>query len=82
MTPESFRKERGLTQEQLGEELGGFGKTYISGLETGAVAWTVELALKMQLISGGIVRAADLVPQEKRELIEQFDRAPEGAGHP
>ncbi len=79
MTPENFRKERGLTQDQLGEQLGGLSKAYISGLESGRVPWPLELALKMQLISEGLVLADDLVTPERRELIQEIRRQPASA---
>ena len=72
MTLDSFREMEGWSLERLAEELGLKSKGYLSDLQSGRQPWPVELALRAQLVSKGRVRAIELVPEEKRELIEQL----------
>jgi transcriptional regulator with XRE-family HTH domain len=65
---ESFRRRRGWTQEQLAKELGYRSKGYISALENGREVFSLKLALKIERLSEGEVRAADLCA-EARELL-------------
>lgn len=73
MTPKSFRESRNWTLEQMGERVGIASKGYLSTLENG-VDWPLELALRMQLVSDGAVLARDLVPEDKRELLDQLTK--------
>lgn len=72
-TLESVRRARGLTQAQLGEAWG-LSKGYISRLENGEKPFTLELALKAEVWSGGALAAEELVSGEERELLADFRR--------
>ena len=73
-TSESYRRSKDWTQDDLAERLGIASKGYISRLENGEQDWPLELALRMQLLSEGEVLARDLVPEDKRELLDQLIR--------
>ena len=77
MDLESFRETRGWTLERVAEELGLASKAYLSDLQGGRQDWPLELALRMQLLSEGAVLARDLVPADKRALLDQLAAAPE-----
>jgi transcriptional regulator with XRE-family HTH domain len=57
---ESFRKSRGLTQQQLAEAVGLRSKGYISAIESGREACSLRLALKLERLSDGELKAGDL----------------------
>ncbi len=65
----TFRKQRGLTQDQLASELGFASKTYISQLETGAVPTPLRLALQIEVWSEGGLCALSLLTPEDAELL-------------
>jgi transcriptional regulator with XRE-family HTH domain len=71
----AYRKSRRLTQGACAEQLGLKSKSYVSGLETGAVKAPIDLALRIQGWSGGQVPARELVPPEKRHLLDALDAA-------
>lgn len=56
----TFRKDRGLTLEALGRELG-VSKGYLCQIENGA-ACSQSVALKLEKFSGGALDAARLSP--------------------
>ena len=60
MDLESYRRSRGLTQEQVAQALGLRSKGYISAIETGREKTSLRLALKIQRWSQGQVLAASL----------------------
>ncbi len=60
MDLESYRRSRGLTQEQVAQALGLRSKGYISAIETGREKTPLRLALKIQRWSQGKVLAASL----------------------
>lgn len=70
MDPVSFRRRERLSQARLAEALGlGIrSKGYISRLENGLQPWPLELALKLERFSNGLVKATDLCP-EAAELL-------------
>lgn len=70
MDLESFRKSRGLTQEQLASELGLVSKGYVSRIETGDVRAPIKLALQIERWSGGEVRAVELLSPEDAGLLQ------------
>lgn len=80
MDVESFRDKAGWTLDRLADELGLNSKGYLSDLRSGRQTWPVELALRMEVVSDGLVRAVDLVPSEKRPLLENFSFAPASPG--
>ncbi len=59
---ESFRKGRGWTQEKLANELGLRSKGYISAIESGKSPCSLRLALKLETLSDGELKAGDLRP--------------------
>lgn len=61
---EQFRKARGWTQEQLANALGLRSKGYISAIESGASPCSRAIALKLQALSAGELRATDLRPDD------------------
>jgi transcriptional regulator with XRE-family HTH domain len=73
-TLESVRRERGLTQEQLARELGLRSKGYISRLENGEKPFSLEIALRAEIWSGGLLSADELVDGEERELLAAYRR--------
>lgn len=74
MKLESFRKQRGLSQQQAAAELGLRSKGYFSRLESGKAPMPLRMALRIQEWSGGKVPAADLCP-ESAGLIRQLAAA-------
>jgi transcriptional regulator with XRE-family HTH domain len=60
MKLESFRKQRGLTQQQAAQELGLASKGYFSRLESGKDPMPLRLALRIERWSEGAVRAAEI----------------------
>ena len=70
----SFRLGRGLSQQQCAEELGLSSKSYVSGLESGAVTAPLRLALRVEQWSAGQVTADSLVTDEDRELLATHRR--------
>lgn len=65
----SFRKSRGLSQEQAANELGLGSKGYISSIESGTWRCPLKLALKIERWSDGAVPADGLVSDEDRALL-------------
>lgn len=59
---EEFRKRRGWTQQQLANALGLRSKGYISAIESGSAPCSHRLAQKLEKLSEGELRAADLRP--------------------
>ena len=74
MKLESFRKRRGLSQQQAASELGLRSKGYFSRLESGKDPMPLRMALKIQEWSAGEVTAAELCP-ESAGLIRQLAAA-------
>jgi transcriptional regulator with XRE-family HTH domain len=69
MDLESFRKSRGLTQQQLATAVGLRSKSYISRLETGAgPPASLRLALRIERFSDGLVSASSLCPDAEPDL--------------
>ncbi len=71
-----YRKSRRLTQAACARELGLSSKSYISEIETGSQPASIDVALRIQRWSGGHVLARELLPPEKRTLLD----APNVAG--
>lgn len=70
MDLESFRKSRGLTQQQLAIAVGLRSKSYISRLETGAgPPASLRLALRIERYSGGLVAASSLCPEAEATSV-------------
>jgi transcriptional regulator with XRE-family HTH domain len=68
----SFRKSRGLSQEQCASELDLQSKGYISSLESGAAAAPLRVALRVHRWSAGQVPADSLVSPEDAELLQAY----------
>lgn len=62
MKLEAFRKELGLSQEECAKALGLKSKSYICGIERNEVTASLRLALKIEMWSGGRVKATSLNP--------------------
>lgn len=62
MDLESFRKARGLTQQQLAEAIGLRSKGSISMVERGIRDPSADLAIRLEHFSGGVLKAVDLRP--------------------
>jgi transcriptional regulator with XRE-family HTH domain len=60
MDLESYRRERGLTQQQAANELGLASKGYFSRLESGKDPMPLRMALKIETWSCGKVAARDI----------------------
>ncbi|HEY1753709.1 MAG TPA: helix-turn-helix transcriptional regulator [Caulobacteraceae bacterium] len=73
MKLESYRKQRGLTQQEAATELGLRSKGYFSRLESGKDEMPLRLALRIQAWSGGQVPAAETCPKAAA-LIGQISR--------
>jgi transcriptional regulator with XRE-family HTH domain len=58
----TYRKQRGLSQEDLAQHLGLSSKGYISNIEKGERAASLHVALKIEAWSEGAVPAASLSP--------------------
>lgn len=71
MTPESYRRSKDWTLEELGQRLD-LSKGRMSVLERTVGEWPLETALRMHKLSDGLVPARDLVPEDKRELLDQL----------
>lgn len=71
----SYRKELGLSQDELAPVLGLKSKGSLSAIETGAEKAGLELALRIQAWSAGRVRAAELRP-DLADLIAEAARPP------
>lgn len=65
----SFRKSRGLTQDDLAKGLGLRSKGYISAIESGRHRPSLRLALRIERFTGGHVKAASLLP-DAAELLQ------------
>lgn len=80
MDLESFRRARGLSLEQLAPEIGLASKGYLSRIESGTARAPLRLALKVEVWSGGEVRAIELLDAGDAELLTRvigFDRVRE-----
>lgn len=64
MDLESFRKSRGWTQADLAKTLGLRSKSHVCNIEKGRHRCSVALALRIQRITNGEVRAVDLRPDD------------------
>lgn len=64
----AYRKNAGLSQEELAREIGLKSKSYISEIEGRTRVPSLRVALKIEKWSRGAVSAADLNP-EAAELI-------------
>ena len=69
MKLESFRREKGWSQQQLAAALGLRSKGSISFIESGLRPAGLLVALRIQRLSAGRVLAVDLVAGEERELL-------------
>lgn len=58
----SYRKSRGLTQDELAKGLGLRSKGYISALESGTYRPSLQLALRIERFTEGLVSASSLRP--------------------
>jgi transcriptional regulator with XRE-family HTH domain len=56
----SYRTRKGWTLDEAAAELG-LSKSYISELETGARPWTLKAARKVEVATGGVLTAVDLL---------------------
>ena len=65
----TYRKSRGLTQEQAAKELGLSSKGYFCALERFEAPWPLRLALQVEAWSEGQVPADQLVDDEDRQLL-------------
>ncbi len=67
-----YRESEGWTLAQLAERLGlqASSKAMISRLERGEERWPIRLALEVEVLSRGQVRALDLVGSADRLLLE------------
>ena len=72
----THRKSRGLSQEACAVALGlsPTSKGHISGLETGAIRATIQLALEIEAWSDGDVLAESLVSEGDRVLLANRPR--------
>lgn len=77
MSLASWRKSKGWTQDDLATRVGR-SKPLISGLETGRVIATTDLAIAFDRLSGGEVPVAELRP----DLHDVRVVRPESAGAP
>lgn len=71
-TLESYRKGLGLSQEQLADRLGLNSKGFISRLESGAQDCSLRLALKIDLLSEGVVPATSVLNADDSDLLRRF----------
>lgn len=78
MDVDSFRKSRGLSQTKFGCALGlgPKSKGYVSRLEKRKQPWPLELALKAERFSHGVLKAADLCPEAADLLRTSGDPSP------
>lgn len=70
----TYRKQRGLSQEELAQHLGLSSKGYISNIEKGERSASLHVALKIERWSGGAVKAASISP-----VAADLARAPKAA---
>lgn len=71
----TYRKDRrGLSQDACAAELGLRSKSYISGLESGALTAPLQLALRIEDWSEGEVPATGLVSEKDAELLKAAAR--------
>lgn len=75
MTLSAWRKTRALSQASLAEALGLRSKAQISGIETGAVTPTAELAIRIERLTLGAVSVAQLRPDLKDVRVVRSDDA-------
>ncbi len=73
MSLASYRRRKGLTQQQLAVELGlrRDSRGYISRLESGAQDIPLRVALTIEAWSGGELPADSLVDDDDRQLLER-----------
>jgi len=62
MDPAKWRKQFGLSQNELAHRLGLKSRGRISSLESGAEPWPTDLAIAMDRLTRGQVPVADLRP--------------------
>ena len=72
MNLSDFRKQRGMSQTELARVVGVTNKGWISQIETGAASAPLKMALRIELWSGGEVRALDLVSSGGAALLAEF----------
>ncbi len=65
----SYRKSRGVSQQQLADHLGIRSKAYVCALERKSKHPTVEMALKIQKWSEGAIRAEELLPPKRAAVV-------------
>ena len=75
MDLESYRRSRGLTQEQVAQALGLRSKGYISDIEGRRQRCSLRLALRIQQWSEGAVPAASL-NTDAADLLPRPSEAP------
>jgi DNA-binding XRE family transcriptional regulator len=61
----SFRRQKGLSQEDVAKAVGVRSKSYISRIETQPGSCSLRLALKIERFTDGLVQARDLCPEAK-----------------
>ena len=76
----SFRKSRGLSQEECARELGLRSKGYLSSLESGQERMPLRLALQIEAWSAGEVTAASLLTDDDAKLLAGHRRL--ASAHP
>lgn len=79
MRPRDWRKRVGISQDDLGIQLGLQSRGRVSELERGIVAWPTDLAIRMDRLSAGAVTVAELRPDLHDVRVIRPDQA-EGAG--
>lgn len=68
----TYRRSKGLTQAQFARVAGLRSKGYLSRIETGSDKCPLKLALRLEDLSDGKIRAIELVSDEDADLLRRF----------